>query len=89
MENAETAAATLTRGDPTRLRADECRAWLGALNDLRLTLGTRLGLTEEDGGELFLGLPDDDPRRAMHLVYDWLTYHQDRLVQALTRGIRD
>ena len=65
----------------------ECLAWLGALNDLRLTLGTRLEVGE-DGPEEFLALPEDDPRRAMYLVYDWLTYHQDRLVQALQKGVR-
>ena len=41
-----TAAAIL------KLTADECRNWLGALNDLRLTIGTRLDVTDEDeGGE--------------------------------------
>ncbi len=85
--NLRTAAASLGRPDPTRLSQEECLAWLGALNDLRLTLGTRLGITE-DGTDELLGLADDDPRRAMSLVYDWLTYHQDRLVHALQKGVR-
>ena len=29
------------------LDADEAQAWLGALNDARLALGTRLGVTED------------------------------------------
>ena len=87
LENARMAAATLTRSDPTQLTADECHAWLGALNDLRLTLGTRLEVSEDEPGA-FLELPEDDPRRDLFLVYDWLTYHQDRLVHALDKGIR-
>lgn len=82
--NLSTALGTLARPDPTRLGRDEAMAWLGALNDLRLTLGTRLGITD-DGPEEFLGMPDDDPARGTYLVYDWLTYHQDRLVRALDR----
>ncbi len=85
--NLATARASLERPDPTRLSEAECMAWLGAINDLRLTLGTRLEITEE-GPEEFLGLAGDDPRRSMYLVYDWLTYHQDRLVHALQKGIR-
>jgi len=87
LANLETAAQSLQRPDPTRLSQAECLAWLGALNDLRLTLGTRLEITE-DSPEEFLALQDGDPRRAMYLVYDWLTYHQDRLVHALGKGVR-
>lgn len=81
------AVATLGRPDPTELTPEECAAWLGALNDLRLTLGTRLEVTE-DGGAQFADLPEDDPRRALHMVYDWLTFHQERLVRALQKGLR-
>jgi hypothetical protein len=86
--NLATALGTLERPNPTRLTAAECHAWLGTLNDLRLTLGTRLAVTEDESARL-LELPEDDPRRAMYLVYDWLTYHQDRLVGALAKGIKD
>ena len=88
LANARTAAATLARPNPTRLSSEECRAWVAALNDLRLTLGTRLAVTE-DGAGPFLDLPDTDPRRDLYLVYDWLTYHQDRLVHALDKGVRE
>jgi Domain of unknown function (DUF2017) len=87
LENQRTALATLDRPDPTQLSAEECHAWLAALNDLRLTLGTRLEVTE-DGADQFADLPEDDPRRALYVVYDWLTYHQDRLVHALEKGLR-
>lgn len=87
VSNATTAAATLHRADPTRLSADECHAWLVSLNDLRLVLGTRLAVTE-DGPGPFLDLADDDPIRAIYMIYDWLTYHQDRLVHAMSRGVQ-
>lgn len=57
-------------------------AWLGFLNDTRLTLGARIGITEENHDEL-AGLPDDDPRAALFAVYDWLTFVQESLVQSL------
>jgi hypothetical protein len=87
LANLTMATESLRRPNPTKLSEPECLAWLGALNDLRLTLGARLEVGE-DGPSEFLGLPEEDPRRAMYLVYDWLTYHQDRLVQALQKGIR-
>ncbi|MFD8545755.1 DUF2017 domain-containing protein [Streptomyces sp. NPDC059649] len=73
-------------GDPAvlRLTAEECRQWLGALNDLRLAIGTRLEVTdEEDGGEL-LRLPDSDPRKPMVMAYLWLGGLQETLVESLT-----
>ncbi len=39
---------TLTRGDRFDLSAEEAQSWVGALNDLRLVLGSRLGVTEDD-----------------------------------------
>jgi len=64
------------------LDADEAQAWLGALNDSRLVLGERLGVTE-DLEELISALGEDDPRLALLWVYDRLTYLQESLVQAL------
>ncbi|MGB8020160.1 MAG: DUF2017 domain-containing protein [Candidatus Nanopelagicales bacterium] len=84
LANLRLASDSLSRAHPTQLTPEECRAWLGALNDLRLALGTRLGV-EEGNDEEFLDLPEDDPRHVMYLIYDWLTYHQDRLVRALDR----
>ncbi|TJZ56025.1 DUF2017 domain-containing protein [Streptomyces piniterrae] len=70
-------------GAVLRLKPDECRQWLGALNDLRLAIGTRLEVTdEEDGGEL-LRLPDTDPRKPMVMAYLWLGGLQETLVESL------
>lgn len=60
---------------------DDVQAWLGALNDVRLAVATRLGLTE-DNHELFAMLDEDDPAFAIFHLYDWLTFLQETLVQA-------
>lgn len=65
------------------LTADEARAWLRTLNDLRLALGTRLEITE-DGHERFENLDEDDPDYVMVVTYDWLTQLQDGLVHCLS-----
>ncbi len=57
-------------------------AWLGALNDLRLALGTRLGV-EEDWAEQLAALDDGDPRALLLAVYDWLSWLQETLVRSL------
>jgi hypothetical protein len=65
------------------LKPDECRQWLGALNDLRLAIGTRLEVTDEDDGGELLRLPDSDPRKPMVMAYLWLGGLQETLVEAL------
>lgn len=81
-DNARTVAATLTRPGTLHLTPAEAQAWLRTLTDLRLVLGIRLGITEESSPDQFT---QSEPTRSMYLVYDWLTYHQDRLVHALSR----
>ncbi|MEU9996852.1 DUF2017 domain-containing protein [Streptomyces sp. NPDC050848] len=74
-------------GAVLKLTADESQAWLGALNDLRLTIGTRLEVTDEDeSGELYR-LPDSDPRKPMVMAYLWLGALQESLVETLMSGI--
>lgn len=81
--HAQKALDTLERsGEKVTLSVEEAGSWLGALNDLRLALGSRLAITEE-GMEEMANLPDDDPRAATFHVYDWLTFLQESLVQAL------
>ncbi|NMM87529.1 hypothetical protein B2J88_24775 [Rhodococcus sp. SRB_17] len=66
-------------GGKILLTQEQADAWLSALNDVRLALGTNLGI-DADTPE---SLDPDDPR-APHLdVYHWLTWMQDSLVQAL------
>lgn len=59
-------------------------AWLGLLNDLRLALGTRIGITEDYSEEL-AELSDDDPMAGVMHIYDWLTFLQETLVRSLMR----
>ncbi|WP_431678785.1 DUF2017 domain-containing protein [Kitasatospora sp. KL5] len=63
--------------------AGECPRWLGALNDLRLTLGSRLEVTEEDEEGLY-ALPDADPRKPLVMAYLWLGGMQESLLEAMT-----
>ncbi|MEE1796708.1 DUF2017 domain-containing protein [Streptomyces sp. BE308] len=67
------------------LTAEECRNWLGALNDLRLTIGTRLEVSDEDEGQegSLYRLPDSDPRKPMVMAYLWLGALQETLVETL------
>lgn len=65
------------------LKPEESRQWLGALNDLRLAIGTRLEVTDdEDSSELY-ALSDEDPRKPMVMAYLWLGGLQESLVETL------
>lgn len=61
--------------------------WLRTLTDLRLALGTRLGV-EQDDDERWEALPDDDPQRYVHDVYSWLGWVQETLVRCVRPGRR-
>jgi len=65
------------------LAPQKCRQWLGALNDLRLAIGTRLEVTDDDDGGELLGLPDSDPRKPMVMAYFWLGGLQETLIETL------
>jgi hypothetical protein len=56
--------------------------WMRSLTDLRLALGTRLGVEEGDE-DFWYSLPDDDPRAQAHHIYEWLGYLQETLVHAV------
>ena len=69
-----------------RLSAEEAEAWLTALNDLRLVLGTRLDVREDT---LLDALDPHDPRAPDLSVYAYLSWLQEQLVEALGAGLRD
>ncbi|MCD9141520.1 DUF2017 domain-containing protein [Streptomyces albireticuli] len=71
-------------GAVLRLAPEECRRWLGALNDLRLAIGTRLEVREDDDTEELFRLPDEDPRKPMVMAYLWLGGLQETLIEAMT-----
>jgi hypothetical protein len=67
-------------GGQLRLDPEQAGAWLRTTNDLRLALGTRLGITDETDWE------DADPASEtgqQMAVYQWLTAVQGSLVDAL------
>jgi Domain of unknown function (DUF2017) len=81
---ARTVLATLPpSGGRVRLSEPEAQAWLRALNDVRLALSVRLGVTEEFDDQV-AEITADDPRSAYVWVYQWLAYLQDSLIEALS-----
>ena len=74
----DTVTATI---DASELDEVQAAAWCGVLNDARLILGERLGVTEE----LYeRGIERHDPRAPELAFYAWLTWLQGELVEALS-----
>jgi hypothetical protein len=67
-------------GGTVKLSLEQAEAWLSAVNDVRLALGTTLDVTDDMPDEL----PEDDPRSPHLGVYQWLTWLQEHLVLALS-----
>ncbi|TAN20330.1 MAG: DUF2017 family protein [Actinomycetota bacterium] len=66
---------TLSKSEITE---DEALAWLNALNDMRLILGTALDIDEDRA------VPDEnDPNYEGYVVYDLLTYLQGVLIEEI------
>lgn len=65
------------------LSEDGLGSWLGALESLRLVLGTQLDVTEESYGPLDV----DDPDAPRLALYHWLSWLQDEVVQALSETL--
>lgn len=76
-------ADTAGRGELTE---EELDAWLRALNDLRLVLGTRLDVGED---ALAGGLDPDDPDAPMLALYGYLSWLQEQAVEAAAAGFGD
>lgn len=67
-------------GGAVTLDEEQAASWLAALNDVRLALGTAIGVEEDMPDRL----PDDDPRAGQLTVYHWLTWMQESLLNALS-----
>lgn len=63
---------------------EDAQALLGALNDMRLVLGSRLGI-ETDDQDITAGWSPDDPRLPHYDLYQWLTWLQSTLLDTLAR----
>ena len=66
-----------------RLDREGSHRWLGTLNDLRLTIGVRLEVADDDDNAQLYRLPDSDPRKPMVMAYLWLGGLEESLVEAL------
>lgn len=77
----ETMEASL---DATALTEDELTQWLQATNALRLVLGTRLDVSEdEDPGDI----DPDDPDVGLRHLYDYLGWLLSFMVDALSAAL--
>lgn len=74
-EALRTMAATI---DSDRVDEGQMMAWLRALNELRLVLGTRLDVSEDQ-------VPPraDDPRASAFALYSYLSWLQGQVIDAL------
>jgi hypothetical protein len=70
--------------DASRVSEEQLLAWLSALNDLRLILGTKLGATEDIDPE---DIPEDDPLAPSYALYYYLGWLEEQVVEALNTGL--
>lgn len=93
----KTALLTLRRTDPLRLAEPEAQAWLAALTDVRLVLASRMGIEDEDdvrqlaerAGRDRHGRRGDDSDSMIFAVYEFLTWLQETLAEALLEGLEE
>jgi Domain of unknown function (DUF2017) len=69
-----------------RLSVEELEGWLTALNDLRLVLGTRLDVTED---QFVDGFDPLGPNAHGLAVYAFLTWLQESAVEAAASALQD
>lgn len=83
-EALSTVSATLGRHGPLDRRLDrgEASSWLTLLTDMRLAIGTRLGVTEE---KMERELEPTHPDAAAMMVLHWLGWTQESMLAALTQ----
>jgi hypothetical protein len=68
--------------DAEQLDDEQLTAWMGALNDLRLVLGTRL-----DVDETLPELDPEDPLAPAYALYEYLGWLLSHVVDALSEGL--
>lgn len=81
LENLRGLAETAGRD---RLDAEELDRWLAALNDLRLVLGTRLDVTEDQFAD---GFDPSAPHAYELAVYAFLTWLQEAAIEAASSAL--
>jgi hypothetical protein len=68
-------------GGKQRLEDGQAQSWLAALNDLRLVLGTRLDVTQDQDPQETID--PDDPMSGFRAVYYYLNYLQELLLMTI------
>lgn len=76
-------AATQHGVHPLKINPDHTDAWLKTLTNLRLSVATRLGITDSEAAAELAQVADDDPRAFMYSIYEWLGFAQETLLSAL------
>jgi hypothetical protein len=66
------------------LTGEQLEGWLGALESLRLFLGTQLDVTDETYA---MELDPDDPSAPALALYSYLSWLQEQAVEALSSGL--
>jgi len=77
-----TVEATATADELDELDEDQLTAWLTALNDLRLVLGTRLDVSEDQDA-----IAEDDPMAPAMAIYGYLSVLLGDVVDALAEDL--
>ena len=67
------------------LDEEQLGTWLRTFNDLRLVLGTRLDVSEDDTGPI----DPDDPEAPAQAAYEYLGWLLESTVSALTGALPD
>ena len=70
--------------DARRVTEDQLVAWMGAVNDLRLVLGTKLDVTEEMYER---PLTEDTPNASQLAIYHYLGWLEEQIVVALSASV--
>lgn len=69
-----------------RLSEEELGAWLGAVESLRLVLGTQLDVSDETS---VTGIDRSDPEAPRHALYHYLSWLQEEIVTALASALAE
>ena len=70
--------------DAPTIDEPQLQAWMRAINDTRLLLGTRLAVTEDPGDR---EVADDHPDAQAIAVYDYLSWLEEQVVDALAGAL--
>lgn len=85
-------SALLLESSPMTLTGEQARLLAQALNDVRLVLADRIGIETEEDAERLHDIADskdvDDVDSYLALVYNFVTWLQESLVQAMLKAVK-